>query len=456
MKKLLLFIFLLIGLITITSCEITVGNSSKINHEVDLETWNKEINDYGFAKGEESKLLMKFYSSPLDVSELEPNMTLSKDKLVFELTHIIAAGNFTTYFDFSNEEFVGYQYYGIEHDKYVKKYEDITIDDIFDVFLPDFKRDFSLVKYENNQYSAVTNVYEEDAVAYYSFENGNLREFKILVDNDIYFLLTIEETNSTIILPNANYLNEMKYDEMGCFINELLKEFRSYNLIGEDYEITVNPHYVFAEFEYNRIKKEDDSYKTIDELLQEIKKFFIDNEFNQLEKVIEQSESIDELTWFGRFEEGNEDGIIIKLLPESEETKVLFAVVDYRVLEACVLKEYLEPRFLEEDDGFTFDRRNYIDNNDCLLVRYDANIKGNLEDLISLSKTYLKDNGYEWNASSSSTNYHYDVYVRNDLAVKINFINDGDNFILELTICVSYKDDVFDLIEYGINNPLFE
>ena len=66
---------------------------------------------------------MKFYSSPLDVSELEPNMTLSKDKLVFELTHIIAAGNFTTYFDFSNEEFVGYQYYGIEHDKYVKRLE---------------------------------------------------------------------------------------------------------------------------------------------------------------------------------------------------------------------------------------------------------------------------------------------------------------------------------------------
>ena len=461
MKKLFIILVLFLGLLSFVGCKDNNkegnGNEPSVHYDVTEEVWNKEIKNYEFAKDKDSKLLIKIYDSILTEDELEPSTILYKDKLVFELTHIITVGNFTTYLDFSKEKFEGYQYYGLNFDHYVKRDEDIKIDDIFDTFFEDFKRNFSDVKFEDNKYVAdVTNMeYDESGKAYYTFIDGRLSEFKIILEDELYFMATIEVSDKDIILPDVTYLDEMEEEEMSVYLTEMMKEFKSYGIAGADYKVTTHDHYSLAYFEYLRLQNEDDTYKDVDTMLQDLKRFIVDNDFSHFAEINGQVDSIDEYIWIGQFKNGKKKGIIIKIVPDYDKVCVALAVMDFEVLNMYGLKEYLEPRFLDEDYEFYFDGTTYIDNNDCILLKYRAEVEGEFEDLVNLANTCLDDYGLEWCSSGSSSNYHYDTYEKDNFACKINFINDGDDYIMEVTLCVAYDGDPSMIIEYGVDNPLF-
>ena len=142
---------------------------------------------------------------------------------------------------------------------------------------------------------------------------------------------------------------------------------------------------------------------------------------------------------------------------EDGKLKVIFAVTEFELLNIIVLKEYLEPRFSKESDGFFFDSSTYIDNKDCLVIKYKCEIEGDFEQLLSYTKTCVGDNRYEWVSSCSSSDFHYDIYEYDTKAVKINFISNDYCYILELTLCVSFCDtDPSDILEFGYSPALFE
>ena len=104
---------------------------------------------------------------------------------------------------------------------------------------------------------------------------------------------------------------------------------------------------------------------------------------------------------------------------------------------------------IDVEEEFTFDGRTFINTSDCYLVQYKANISSNLDELISIAKNALEESGYEWQSSQGSIDSHFDIYLGDDVAVKVNFRNYMDEYILELAICASYSNKAVDIISYG-------
>lgn len=458
MKRIIIALFLTVGLLLLTSC----GNKANAQEpspifEINEQDWNKEINNYGFAKREKSKVSYQIYSSIFDENDLEPDTILSKDGLIYEITHIVSSRRFVSYIDFSKDSAEAYYRYGVDQTYYFKKSEDITIDEMIDEFVPNLKCEYRNLTFKDNQYVTDVTIDGGNGKAYYKFESGRLLSFRIYLDGELYYKMVADWGTSKFELPNVHCLNEMPPEEMGRYLREMLKEFKMYGAIDADYTVDVFNHYVVAEFEYKRIQDSEGNYKTQTQLIEELKKYIVDNNFGKYVSVIGQLEVLDELCWFGMFEDGNQNGLIIKLKAEDGKLKVIFAVTEFELLNIIVLKEYLEPRFSKESDGFFFDSSTYIDNKDCLVIKYKCEIEGDFEQLLSYTKTCVGDNRYEWVSSCSSSDFHYDIYEYDTKAVKINFISNDYCYILELTLCVSFCDtDPSDILEFGYSPALFE
>lgn len=450
MKKAFIILLLIIGLIPFISCNSKKETEKKQDEKISEEEWNNLIKDFNVFKDKDSKLLINIYASLLNDDE-KPDIVIYKDKLVFELTHVLTAGDFTTYLDFSNDEFEGYSYYGIDHDNYYKRHSDITIDDLFNEFASEFKREYSSVSYENGEYVSSVALDAGEGKAYYKINNDHDIEFKIVFDNELFYKITVKESNKNIILPNVNYIDEMPHNEMGIYINELLRELASYNAIGNDYSVKVFDHFVVGEFEYKRLQKEDETYKTLEELFAEIKKNTIDYKYSKYVEIEDVNLPFEKYMYIGRFEDGSENIVMLKLVPSENKVNAWLAVCEPEIAIVFGLKEFLENLYFgnDEEEEFTFDGRTFINTSDCFLVQYKANISGNLDELINIAKNALEESGYEWQSSQGSSDSHFDIYLGDDVAVKVNFRDYMDDYILELTICASFSNKAVDIISYG-------
>ena len=456
MKKVLLFLFLMLGSLFLFSCK-DKNNEPNVLRTVTEQEWNNTVKDFAFAKNPDSKLVIKVYSSVLD--EMVLDNIINKDKLVFKFNTIVSETEFITYGDFANKK--AYFYYGINRNHYYKTdYED-SIQEVFESLIDDFNVEYSKVKFENDEY--ISTIPYEGTVKYghYKFSGGVLTEFSIYFDNELDYKVVIEPSNESVILPDVNYIDEMQPKEMKIYLQEALKELKSYGAIDEGYVVNDYAHYTVATFDYLRVKNDDETYKTLDQILGELKKLFIDRLFSNRVEVIEQLESVDEEMWFGMFKNGEQNGLIIKILPDSEKLSVAFAVVDYSILNIMALKEYLENRLVDnqEEDVFWFDSEFLLDTNDCFLISYDTYMSGEFEELVNYAKTCIEDNGYEWVESGSGNTYHYDIFAHDDKAVRVYFTSNGnveDLYNIKVTFCVSFGDeDPDDIISYGPEMPLF-
>ena len=456
MRKTIFILLFVLGLMFITACEkkseVIESNTS---YTVTEEEWNNSVKDYAFLKDESTKLEIKIYTS---IDEEDPDYILCKNGLVYKFSTIVNGKEFITYGDFKNN--VGYRYYGINCDNYYKIDIKDSVENTFSELIENFNFDFNEVEFKNNEY--VSNIpYEgKEKHGYYSFVDGVLKEFNIIFENNTLFKMTIDKLHSEIVLPNVNYINKMSSSEMVVYLNEALKELSSYNAVSKDYKVDAYEHYTLAEFEYLRIKKSDDTYKTLDELLKEIKKNLVDTFFDKISSVVEQIEPIDEYMWFGMFKDGDQNGLIIKLKPEDDKLKVVFAVVDQNIFEVMTFKEYLENRLVEDpdEDEFSLNSRVMIDTKDCLLIQYKTSMVGEYEQVLDYALTCIKDNGYEWESSGSSSDYHYEILSKGNKAVKIYFTSDIENtHDILISFCISFNDnDPISIVEYGTESPLFE
>ena len=457
MKKIILVLFMMLGLLFFVSCEKNNNaNEPTACKEVNEEQWNNSVKDYAFAKDKDTKLIIKVYSSPDE--ENKPDFVLYKDGLVYKFVTISSGYEFVSYGDFENN--VSYRYYGIDRSNYYKSDKVGTIEENFSQIVYDFNTDFNKVKFEKDEYVSTIPYEGKEKYGHYSFLDGALKEFKIYFENELDYKMTIEPLNNNIVLPNGSYIDNMPTNEMKIYIREALKELKSYNAIGADYSVEAYEHYTVATFEYLRYKNSDDTYKTLEQLLGDIKSNLVDHFFSNRVEVIDQVDSLDEYIWFGKFKNGNQNGLVIKLVPGSSAVDVVFAVVDYDVLNILALKEYLENRLVEdvEEDEFFFDGTAMIDNKDCLLIQYSTSMTGTLDDLVAYANTCVKDNGYEWTESGSSSNYHYEILEFDNKAVRLYYTpNDDNGYDIKITFCVSFGDDDPSLIiNYGIKSPLFE
>ena len=457
MKKILPVLFLMLGLMFLVSCvKNNDVNEPTVCKEVTEEQWNNSVKDYAFAKDNDSKLIIKVYSSPDESNE--PDFVLCKDGLVYKFVTIANGYEFVSYGDFENK--VSYRYYGIDRSNYYKSDKVGTIEENITQIIYDFNTDYNKVKFENGEYVSTIPYEGKEKYGHYSFVDGKLREFKVYFENELIYKMTIEPSDASVVLPNGSYVDSMPTSEMKTYITEALKELKSYGAISADYSVEAYEHYAVATFEYLRYKNSDDTYKTLEQLLSDIKSNLIDHFFSNRVEVIDQVDSLDEYIWFGKFKNGNQNGLVIKVVPGSSAVSVVFAVVDYDVLNILALKEYLENRLVEdvEEDEFYFDGTVMIDNKDCLLIQYSTSMKGTLDELVAYANTCIKDNGYEWTESGSSSNYHYEILECDNKAVRVYFTsNDDDGYDIMITFCVSFGDeDPSMIIDFGVKSPLFE
>ncbi len=459
MKKILLVLFMVLGLLFLVSCEKKDDNKDKdgaISNTVTETEWNNIVKDYAFAKKEDTKLTIKIYEKIIDDLELE--YVMHKDGLTYKFINILHDIEFATYCDFKNK--LGYLYYGIDHNNYFKKNYDVSVEENVAAILENFNAEFSKVKFENGEYIVAIPYEGSNKYAHYSFLDGNLKEFKIYFDNKLEFKATFEPLTTDLVLPNVNYIDEMSPNEMKTYVTEALKELKSYGAVNQDYKVDAYAHYTLASFEYLRLKNDDNTYKTLEQLLNEIKTNLVNNFFGKRVKLIEQTESLDEYMWFGQFEDGNNDGLIIKLNPRDGKLMVTFGVVDKDILDIILFKEYLENRLVDdpEEYDFYFDGKNMIDTKDCLLISYKTEKSGNYEDVLAYALTCVTDNGYTWTSSESSSDYHLEIYEKDNKAIMLYFTSDGENDNnIKVVLCVSFGDkEAASLIDFGVESPLFE
>lgn len=400
-------------------------------------------------------MIIKVYSSP---EEDEPDYIIHKDGLVYKFNTIVSGNEFISYADYNNN--VGYLYYGINRNHYYKFDNEDPIEEIIEYFVEDFNVNYSDVKFEKGEY--ISSIPYEGKVKYghYVFNDGRLNQLNIYFEDELYFKTTISYEDPKIELPSVNYIDEMSTLEMKVYIIEALKELKSYTAIDANYTVEAYEHYTVANFKYLRIKNSDDSYKSLEQLLSDIKDLIIDHYFANRVDIIGQVESLDEYMWLGKFSDGNQNGLVIKIDPDSTYTNVTFAVVEYDVLNIIALKEYLENRLVDdpEEDCFTFDGTIMIDTKDCFLIQYYTTMNGEFDNLVEYASTCIGDNGYEWAASGSSDDYHYDILEFENKAVRVHFSNYYDgSYLIKITFCVSFTDEEpSSILEFGIDSPLFE
>ena len=98
-----------------------------------------------------------------------------------------------------------------------------------------------------------------------------------------------------------------------------------------------------------------------------------------------------------------------------------------------------------------------IDTKDCLLIQYDSEMSGTIDELSAYAKTCIEDYGYEWVASGASSDYNYQIFTKENRGVKVNFINAGENhFDVKITFGITFNgEDPEEIIEFGADSPLF-
>lgn len=458
MKKILFVSLFVLCFSFLASCEKKkdpeIEPSVRLN--VTEEEWNKTVKDYAFTKEEKSNIKISIYTD-LSINS-EPDYTIYKNGLVYEFDTIVNGNKYINYGDFKNH--IGYRYYGLEHNYFYKSDLKETIEENFSDLVENFSANFSDVVFKDGKYVSTIPYEGKEKYAYYSFNDGFLKEFSIVFEDEVILKMTMESTEYIINLPNVNYINEMPPVEMKNYLNECLKELRSYNAINADYKVEAYDHYTFASFEYLRVKKSDDTYKNLEEILADVKKLTIDSYFSKRTSVIGQVESVDENMWFGVFEEGNENGFVIKIVPRDEKINVLFVVAEQDMLEVLFLKEYLENRLVNdvEEDAFTFNGKNMIDTKDCFLIQYETEKDGEYETVLNYALTCVKDNGYEWVGSESSSDYRIESLEKDNIAVQLYFTSAGANCQkIIITFCISYTDsEPATIARFGIESLLFE
>ena len=454
MKKNLLVLFMMVCLLFLVSCG--KNNEPSVRKTITEEEWNNIVINHGFAKDADTNLVIKFYTSP-DVED-EPDFILYKNGLLYKFVTIVSGNEYISYGDFENN--IGYKYYGINRANYYKLDIEETIDETLDIIIRDFDIEYNKVKFEKGEYISTIPYEGNEKYAHYSFNDGVLKEFNVYFENELDYKMTIEPMNNQIVFPNASFIDEMPTSEMKTYIKEALKELKSYGAIGGDYSVEDYEHYTLATFEYLRLKNSDDTYKTLEQLVNEIKSNLVDKFFSGRVGVIEQVESLDDFMWFGMFEDGNQNGLIIKLVPTDGKLIVNFAVTDFDVLNILALKEYLENRLVDDadEDEFYFDGSVMIDTKDCLLIQYDTEMTGEYEELLSYALTCVGDNGYEWTESGSGYDYHYEILEHDNKAVRLYFTNVEENkYNIKITFCISFGDeDASTIIDFGVDAPLFE
>ena len=456
MKKSLFVLFIFLSLFLISCENKNNDDESSVLNTVTEKEWNNVVKDYAFAKNLDTNLVIKVYSSPTDSND--PDFILYKEGLIYKFVTIVSENEFINYGDFENK--VAYKYYGLNREHYYKTDYKDSIEDTIKWIIPDFNVSFDKVKFENNEYVSTIPFEGKEKYGHYSFSSGHLTEFKIYFEDELDFKLTIEPQSSNIVLPNVSYIDEMPHEEMKVYLSEALKELKSYGAVGADYTVEAYEHYTVAKFEYLRTKLNDDTYKTIPNIISEVKSILVDNFFGNKIGIISQTESLDEWMWFGKFENGNQNGLVIKFVPGEMKATIVFGIVDYDVLNIMALKEYLENRLVidPEEDEFYYDGSAMIDTKDCLLIKYETEMSGNFDDVVNYALTCISDNGYQFVESGSSSDYHYEILEFDNKAVMVYFTGGEENhYDVKITFCISFGDeDPSNIINYGVDSPLFE
>lgn len=458
MKKFIFILFMMLSITLLASCKNEgkdIEHKEQVYYTVTEEQWNNNVKGFAFSKNPKSNLRISIYSSPDE--ENEADFIFYKQGLIYKIVTIAGGQEFISYGDFENK--IAYHYYGLDRSNYYKANYKYTIEDSFSALVDDFDEDFSKVKYENKEYISTIPYEGKEKYGHYTFIDGNLRKFEIYFEDELYFKMEIEPFNGNVVLPNANFIDQMSTSEMKTYLTEALKELKSYGAVGADYKVEAYDHYTLATFEYLRSKNSDGSYKTLEELLNGIKSDLVKPFFSNRVNISGQIESLDDYMWFGMMTEGNENCLVIKLQPEDEKLNVVFSVNESALSDILVFKEYLENRLVEdkEEDEFYFDGRVMIDTKDCLLIQYDSEMSGTIDDLSAFAKTCIEDYGYEWVASGSSSDYNYQIFTKENRGVKVNFIDAGENhFDVKITFGITFNgEDPEKIIEFGTDSPLF-
>lgn len=458
MKKIIVFMLVILFGISLAGC----NNEQPTNETTDSrivteETWNKLIKDYGFAKDANSNFTVSIYLSQTeDLSK--PDTILDKDGALFKSTSIISDTEYIVYLDYKNYDTThkvsDYQKYDITGTDWYIFDVDFPIEEVFDQLSFNKLLEFKSCKYVDGEYKGTG--HDEDGFpfeAVYKFDNNKFIEYREYAEGDLIYLLKIDNYDKVRInLPEAYHLDDMPYEEMGKYIDYVVKTLESYRAIEVD-SIGAYEKLISLDAVYLRTLKSDNTPKDSSTIKEEIIKLFLEHYFHHCS--IKEETSPNNMSVFSI--EGTTRKIVF-VFDDTEPEYFKFSILDEKVLDVYYFISHFESKC--SGSFFNYDDSYYLPSKEAFVIKYDFRESGDYDDIINTTSSIVEEyNGLEWVSSESSEYDHFEVFVNDDMAVKVSFINGGREnlYVISLYVCVSFTDvSAEHIIDYGLDNPLFE